>query len=159
MLRDEMIKALRAQPDGEVQIKISAVFFDVTAVGFDTDRGSIALLLDPADVDEIMALPAKGRPGGETGPTLAPCRAGVSGMPEVRQTELPEGAALTRSVMGGYSVSLRGRYIGWIHSGPRAGEWRAYLRPLGNGVIGDELGSSFDRSAAVQRIIDAHAAR
>jgi hypothetical protein len=59
---------------------------------------------------------------------------------------------LAPSTMGGYSVNLNGRYIGWVHLSDNS-YWKAYLRtshPLGHFLGRHTL------KAAVERIVAEH---
>jgi hypothetical protein len=70
----------------------------------------------------------------------------------VRGTDVPAGVTMRPSVLGGYSVHLDGRFIGWMHASP-PDRWATYTRahaPRSGQFLG-----AFRKSDAVDRLVRA----
>lgn len=66
----------------------------------------------------------------------------------VQQNDLPEGVTLQRSSLGGFSIYVGAKFVGWIHES--GNQWNAYLRQP-HGEPGLPLGK-FSHKEAVRRV-------
>lgn len=60
--------------------------------------------------------------------------------------EVRPGVILTRSTLGGFSIEVDGKYVGWIHASV-GDQWNAYLR------TGEPLGTPLGRFPQEQAVL------